>query len=503
MRLGRPRTLLGLLLVGLALVTLPLLIAIGNAALKLGLLTRESEAVATESATTSLETQRIINLLGDMERNARQYIQVVQDKTLLDLYETDLASLKQSAAVLAPLPQAPEARKSLDIVVDTAEDVRKILRSAKTGDASKADPKSDAAKSDAALKAVISGFESMNAAARDVGQGMRIARNEQLTALQESTREAQRKLMWQSTALIPLTIVLILFFLGLIGRPMRQVDRAIRELGSGDFGHAISVTGPKDLETLGRQLEWLRQRLKEQGEEKNKFLRHMSHELKTPLANIREGTELLLDGSVGTLDVQQQEVTGILRENGLKLQALIENLLNFSAWQTKTASLDITEFELKPLVFRVLSHHRLPISNQKIRLQIQVSAIRVRADEGKLRLMLENLVSNAVKFLPAGGVLYIGAEMQGTELVIDVADTGPGIDPEDAGRIFEAFYQGKRPQGGPVGGTGIGLSVVAECVQAHGGTVSLVDGSDWPGAHFRVVLPLRRAADRPALVVNG
>jgi two-component system sensor histidine kinase GlrK len=488
-RIGRPRTLLGLLLVGLALVTLPLLIAIGNAALKLGLLTRASEAVATESATTSLETQRVVNLLGDMERNARQYM-LLQDKTLLDLYETDQASLAESAGVLAAVPQMPDGLKSLDLVIQTAEAVRKTLRSG--------------AKDEAALDTVIASFEAMNEAARDIGQRMRISRNEQLTALQDSTREAQRKLLWQSAALIPLTVVLILFFLGLIGRPMRQVDRAIRELGSGDFGHAIAVSGPKDLEALGRQLEWLRERLKEQSEEKSKFLRHMSHELKTPLANIREGTELLLDGSVGALDREQQEVTGILRENGLKLQALIENLLNFSAWQTKTASLDINEFELKPLIYRVLGQHRLPISNQKIRLQIAVSPVRVRADEGKLRLVLENLVSNAIKFLPSGGVLFIGAELQGGELVIDVADTGPGIDPDDAGRIFEAFYQGKRLQGGPVGGTGIGLSVVAECVQAHGGEVALVDASDWAGAHFRVVLPLRRVADRPAaLVVNA
>ncbi|MBN1239668.1 MAG: HAMP domain-containing histidine kinase, partial [Gammaproteobacteria bacterium] len=233
------------------------------------------------------------------------------------------------------------------------------------------------------------------------------------------------------------------------------------------------------------------------------FLRHMSHELKTPLANIREGTELLLDGSVGMLDPQQQEVTGILRDNGIKLQKLIENLLNFSAWQTKTASLDISELDLKPLVFSVLSQHRLAISNQKIRLQLNVAPIRISADEGKLRLVLENLVSNAIKFLPTGGTLALSAQMQGAELVIDVADTGPGVLPEDRDRIFEAFYQGRRLQGGPVAGTGIGLSVVAECVQAHGGSVELVSG-EWPGAHFQVRLPLRRASDRPALaVVNG
>jgi two-component system, NtrC family, sensor histidine kinase GlrK len=488
-RLGRPRTLLGLILVALALVTLPLLIAIGNAALKLGQLAAESEAVAGENATTSVENQRVTSLLTDLERNARQYL-VLRENELLTLYDGDLVSLKQSIGVLAALPQDPTVAAQLQQLTKSSEDLRLLL--------------GRDAPSEEALELVINGFRAMNEMARNVSQGMRVTRNQQLKDLQDSTRDAQQALMWQSAALIPGTIVLILFFLVLVGRPLRQVDRAIRELGSGEFDHKIAVTGPRDIATLGRQLEWLRHRLKESTDEKNKFLRHMSHELKTPLANIREGTELLLDGSVGPLDQQQQEVTGILRDNGIKLQTLIENLLNFSAWQTKTASLDITELELKPLVFGVLSQHRLTISNQKIRLQLNISPIRISADEGKLKLVLENLVSNAIKFLPNGGTLAVGAEMVGGELVIDVADTGPGIAPEDRGRIFEAFYQGRRLQGGPVGGTGIGLSVVAECVQAHAGTVELVTGV-WPGAHFQVRLPLRRASDRPVLaaVVNG
>jgi len=321
--------------------------------------------------------------------------------------------------------------------------------------------------------------------------------------MQKSTRDAQRTLAWESAFLAPGTAILVLFFLLLVGRPMRQVDRAIRELGHGDFGHAIQVTGPTDIETLGRQLEWLRHRLQESTEEKNKFLRHMSHELKTPLANIREGTDLLLDGTVGQLDRQQREVTGILRENGLKLQKLIENLLTFSAWQTKTASLEVSTFDLKPLVFSVLSEHRLVISNRKIKLQLNVQPVRVNADQGKLRLVLENLLSNAIRFTPDGGMLHVSAQMQGGELVIDVADTGPGIDPEERDRVFEAFYRGRQLHGSAVGGTGIGLSVVAECVQAHGGSVRLID-DEWPGAHFRVRLPLRRTSDKPQqLVVNA
>ncbi|HJR70387.1 MAG TPA: HAMP domain-containing sensor histidine kinase, partial [Gammaproteobacteria bacterium] len=324
-----------------------------------------------------------------------------------------------------------------------------------------------------------------------------------LQTLQESTRSAQQELAWLTAGLIPGTLVLVGLFLLLVGRPMRQIDRAIRELGEGDFSRPITVSGPNDIETLGRQLEWLRHRLKESTDEKNKFLRHMSHELKTPLANIREGTELLLDGSVGQLDIQQQEVTGILRDNSVKLQKLIENLLTFSAWQTHTAALDLTEFQLKPMVFGVLAQHRLALSNKKIKLKLTVSAINIVADEGKLKLVLENLLSNATKFTPSGGTISIGAGMHDSDLVMDVSDDGPGVHPDDAERIFEAFYQGRRPQGGPVGGTGIGLSVVAECVQAHGGSVELLrDGK--PGAHFRVRLPLRRAADkRLRAVANG
>jgi two-component system sensor histidine kinase GlrK len=491
MKIRRPRTLLGLVLLGLAFVTLPLLIAIGNAVLKLGQLATQSETVLSDSASATLENQKVASLLQTMERNARQYLllqDVASASDLLTLYDGDQAELEQSLITLTSLPKDAAIAEQLRRLAALSKEVHWALRSGPAN---------------SARDMIIERFRVMNAVSRDIAQGMRVLINDRLNELQGDTRSAQQALAWQSAALIPGTFVLVVLFLLLVGRPMRQVDRAIRELGEGDFTRPITVSGPYDIETLGRQLEWLRHRLKESTDEKNKFLRHMSHELKTPLANIREGTELLLDGSVGQLDHQQQEVTSILRDNGVKLQKLIENLLTFSAWQTQTAALELTEFELKPMVFGVLAQHRLVISNKKIKLQLKVSAINVLADEGKLKLVLENLMSNAIKFTPNGGVIHVGAAMQGSDLVIDVADDGPGVHPEDAERIFEAFYQGRRPQGGPVGGTGIGLSVVAECVQAHGGTVSLIRDRE-EGAHFQVRLPLRRATDKRILVaVNG
>ena len=491
MKIRRPRTLLGMVLVGLAFVTVPLLIAIGNAMIKIGQLAAESETVLNHSAAATMENQRLANLLQTMERNARQYLvleDVASASDLLTLYDRDQAAFERSVAALRALPNNPAMAEQLQRLAVLSKDVHRTLRGSRAEDFN-------------AL--IVERFRVMNGTARDVAQGMRDLINVRLSDLRENTLSTQRALAWQSAALIPGTLVLVVLFLLLVGRPMRQVDRAIRELGEGDFSRPITVSGPNDIETLGRQLEWLRHRLKESTDEKNKFLRHMSHELKTPLANIREGTELLLDGSVGPLDIQQQEVTGILRDNGLKLQKLIENLLTFSAWQTQTASLELTEFQLKPMVFSVVSQHRLMLSNRKIKLQLNINAITVVADEGKLKLVVENLLSNAAKFTPNGGTINVGAGMQGSELVIDVSDSGPGVHPDDGDRIFEAFYQGRRPQGGPVGGTGIGLSVVAECVQAHGGTVQLIrDGQ--PGAHFQARLPLRRAADKRVLAVaNG
>ena len=282
---------------------------------------------------------------------------------------------------------------------------------------------------------------------------------------------------------MPLTLVAILALTLSIGRPLRAIDRAISELGRGTFSRSIEVSGPRDLERLGAQLEWLRLRLLDLAQERNRFLRHMSHELKTPLANIREGAELLMDGAVGPLDNSQREVVAILRDNGIKLHRLIENLLSFSAWQKESVGLDLSEFRLRPLVKQVLESQQLTVVSQRVRLEVKVDDLMLRADRGKVRLIIENLLSNAIKYSPKGGTVYLHAAKQDTQLVIDVADAGAGIPSEERARVFEAFYTGRPPAGVQVKGTGIGLSVVLEFVNAHGGTIEIVDG-EYPGRPF-------------------
>ena len=165
-------------------------------------------------------------------------------------------------------------------------------------------------------------------------QGMLTATN-QLTQkaierLQETADQGREKWIYLTLATAAIALALAIFFAVLIARPIRQLDQAIRRMGTADFTHAIEVNGPQDLRYVGQRLEWLRGRLRELEEQQNRFLRHVSHELKTPLTAVREGAELLRDNVGGRLAPEQQEIVRIVRENTLSLQRLIEDLLEVS-----------------------------------------------------------------------------------------------------------------------------------------------------------------------------
>jgi two-component system sensor histidine kinase GlrK len=130
-----------------------------------------------------------------------------------------------------------------------------------------------------------------------------------------------------------------------------------------------------------------------------------------------------------------------------------------------------------------------------VRLDVLIEDVTLVADRGKIRLILENLLSNAIKYSPRGGVIVVRAAANGEDLLLEVADSGPGIAPEERARIFDAFYTGRAPSG-HVKGTGIGLSVLNEFVNVHQGTVEIVDG-EFPGAHFRIRMPLRASIPDP------
>jgi two-component system sensor histidine kinase GlrK len=481
MAFPRPRSLNGRLLFGLALIALPLLAALLLAAYQLRRLNETSERLVVQGVQATRLTQDLFAQTASLERSLRLY-QVLGDASLRTSYESQNQRLMRIETQLGHQLRAPDALAALVRFTTLRLGIEERVRAP------------DGQPPD--FEQILPQFEQLDAAANDISVRGNAQIDADLEALGLQTEHSQQRLFWISALLIPLTTIAIFAFSVGLGRPLRQIDRAIDELGRGAYFRPIKVTGPLDLERLGRQLEWLRQRLVDVDQERSRFLRHMSHELKTPLANIREGTELLMDGAVGELDAAQREVTGILRDNGLKLQRLIENLLSFSAWQTSSVGLEISEFRLRPLIKQVIENQQLTLLGQRVRLDVHVEDLTLAVDRSKLRLILENLLSNAIKYSPRSGTILVRAQSQGAELVLDVGDSGPGIPAAEREQVFEAFYTGKAPHG-HLKGTGIGLSVVLEFVTAHHGKVEIIDG-ECEGAHFRIRIPLR-ATLTPAL----
>jgi two-component system, NtrC family, sensor histidine kinase GlrK len=482
MRWARPKSLSGLMLFGLAMIAVPLLAAVLTAVLQIRDLSDTGQKIVIQGVTGARASQALFGQIASLERTARLH-RVLKDPKLLELYRTQDQRLSSTREQLHTLATG-DARTTLEELGQVQEGIRASVMDTPPGGATDSPDLS-------------ARFVQLSELVERVAQQSNAQVDVEVAALQARTLQARQRLLWQAALLLPLAIVAVFVLTVGVGRPLRQLDRAISELGEGTFTNPIAVSGPHDLERLGGQLEWLRQRLLDLAHERNRFLRHMSHELKTPLANIREGTELLMDGAVGELDSNQREVAAILRENGIKLQRMIENLLSFSAWQTSSVGLESTEFRLRPLVKQVLENQQLTLLSQRVRLDVRVDDLTMVADRGKIRLILENLVSNAVKYSPKGGTIHLQARAAGPQLVLDVADSGPGIPVEDRSHVFDAFYTGRAARSTAVKGTGIGLSVVLEFVAAHGGTVQIVDGQ-FPGAHFRITMPLRAGSgDRP------
>jgi two-component system sensor histidine kinase GlrK len=474
-----PRSFLKLLLVGFALVALPLIFALINTAASIDQLANRSQRAVYQAVRATQSGRRLVELLTAMERSARQMV-ILSDRSMLDTYVLNRKKFLATAAQFEALPFDSEQKDALEGIVRGEAAIFAIL--------------SDPAASAPQLQNAVIGFVELADRARIItGRSDELIARE-VETMHETADKAQRIAFWQLLALVPLVVFFVIGFTILIARPIRQIDTAIRRLGSGEFNVEIEVGGPEDLQHLGERLEWMRCRLVDLEQEKNRFLRQVSHELKTPLTALREGAELLSDEVVGKLSPEQHEIAEILRHNSIELQRQIEDLLSYGAIQFHKVALELKPLNIKHVISRVADDQKLAIRARNLKLGIEADDVMLAADFEKLRAVIDNLMSNAIKFSPANGAVAIAARSEGAQLVLDVSDEGPGIAPEDRACVFDPFYQGRNSAAGLVKGTGIGLSVVKEYVAAHGGSVEVVDHELAAGACFRVRLPLVRMA---------
>lgn len=473
----RPKSFFSLVLIGFCLVVTPLVVALVSGVFYVDRLFVQSEFAVYRAAQAGQVSRGLVGQITEMERNVRQFL-VLHDEELWQSYRKRREQFLETAKQLGGLAESDMLKSQLETLSAKEE----VLYRSLAGEielAAAINPKDE--------------FDGLNQLAQGIIQESQAWVDSQVKNLSGMADETKRLLMWQAMALVPGTLLIAIFISGIIARPIRQLDQAIRSLGAGNYTEEVIVRGPRDLRYLGERLNWLGQRLAELDERKGNFLRHVSHELKTPLTALREGSALLAEGLLGELTLKQRDVVQLLQRNALNLQGMIENLLNFNMLQAKQAALDLRDVRLDDVVDDVAAEHKIALMAKKIRLELDCQPSHVEGDQQKLRTILDNLISNAIKYSPVRGCLRVQLRQQADSVVVDVSDQGPGILPIDAERVFDAFYRGVSI-GKDVRGSGIGLAIVKEFVAIHNGKIEVISEAT-PGAHFRVTLPIQQARE--------
>jgi two-component system sensor histidine kinase GlrK len=461
------------LLLGIFLLIALLLSATSIQALvTLDQLTAESRAVGQHAVALTANVQRLAERSVAMERSARQFL-VLDDPAFRDRYAAAWRDGEDALAALASgLPSVPQA--SFAAWREQGEQAWKALQA----------PRGKRAQRQQLLNAALAGLPAINDELADEVKREVDQRNQRVLLGLEHRRSV---LAGQLLATISLAAALAIGCGLWLARPLAQIESAIDRLGGNRYDQPIEVEGPDDLRRLGQQLNWLRQRLASLEADKSRFLRHISHELKTPLAALVEGVALLEDEVAGTLSPNQREVAGILRQNTASLQNQIEDLLRYNTATFAAQHLQRQPTDMAALLRDAVDAQRLQWQARRLDVTVEGSAPVIAIDPGKMAIAASNLLSNALRYSPEGGaVRFVIGEQAGT-LAIDCIDQGPGVAAEDAAHIFEPFYQGQRQPPGARRGNGVGLSIVLEYISAHGGSLQLLPSV--AGAHFRIELP--------------
>jgi len=472
MSIHYPSSFLKLLLIGFAFAIFPLLLAFANANIAFDKLAKQSEITIYNAVETTRAVRVLQEQINLMERSIRQYY-VLQDDVLLKNYKQADTRFNSAIMQLQHLTTYRPLLGKINILHQQSQQLEQLIQN--STDTKTTQPE------------VLDTFSKLTQQIEVIIEENNQAIDSTSSQLTLSAKKTQRNLLIQSLVLIPLALLVAGCIAFLLARPIRRMDRAIKELGEGSYDQEISIDGPGNLRVLGQRLDWLRIELKELNEQKQQFLRHVSHELKTPLTAIREATELLNDGIGGSLTTQQAEITHILKDNTIRLQRMIENLLNYTKLESIQPKLNLQQVTLPDLINKVIHAHALSIRNKQLGIETIFNLVKIIADHEKLTIIMDNLISNAVQYSPDLGHIKICTGEDKNQFIIEVIDNGPGLEKADQKKLFDPFYRGTTLRKSLISGSGLGLAITKDLVATHGGNIKLANSVK--GAHFIVTLP--------------
>lgn len=291
---------------------------------------------------------------------------------------------------------------------------------------------------------------------------------------------------------LPLAIVVSVIAVQVIAHgmtaPLREMRTAARAMASGDYSRRVRATSRDEVGQLGQAFNTMAQDLEQVDMLRREMVANVSHELRTPVAALRAQLENLVDGVVPADPATLQAAL----DQTERLGRLVTYLLDLSRIEAGAVGLEISDVAVVDFLHEAVTATE-PLGaakNVTFVVDVRPPDLTVPADAERLHQVVANLLHNAVRHSPDGGVVRLEARRAGGTVVLDVVDEGPGIAPADRQRVFQRFTRGNAPAqtgGASTGGTGLGLAIVRWAVELHGGTVEVADSPS--GARLRVTLP--------------
>jgi signal transduction histidine kinase len=347
--------------------------------------------------------------------------------------------------------------------------------------------------------------------------------------IEQPLREAYEPLyasMFRTSSLLliglGMALLASIFVARRVVRPLEALRYGVERISGGDLNFRLHVKTGDEMETLAEEFNKMtgalqdaytslenkvaertqellvaNQRLKELDKLKSAFVSNVSHELRTPLTAVEGLSDNMLDGLTGSLNDKQVHYIGGIKESAGRLARLIDDLLDLAIIESGRLEIKPVTFSVVGLIDEVVDTLR-PVAEEKF-LHVQASCenrnLTMWADRDKVIQILTNLIGNAVKFTPPEGTIKVAVATDSPAWVqVFVADTGPGIAPEAANRIFEEFYQSSQRNGEKTRGVGLGLAISKKLVEMHGGEIG-VRTTVGKGSTFFFTMPARQPID--------
>lgn len=326
---------------------------------------------------------------------------------------------------------------------------------------------------------------------RELARVASAERDERLVRIEAISVQTANAILMSLIVAVMMVIVISAFNTHSVSGPISRLREKTKAVAGGDFGEPLNIPSPPEIRELADAFNAMCDRLRELDQMKIDYIGHLSHELRTPLTAIKEASSMLQEGLFATLPERERELQDLIRQECERLIRSVNRLLDFSMMESGMMPLSLQEAGLLPIVEKNLQRFSPLAQRKTIALQVEIppELPRLRMDTEKIEMVLENLLSNALKFTPDGGRVTIAARHRADAHCVEVAvsDTGRGIPESGLQEVFEKFRRvddGK----GAVRGTGLGLAIVKHIINAHGGRV-WAESEFGKGSTFTFSLP--------------